>query len=69
MASVDAKQPRRGIDDLAAIRLEVVHAFGAGKEARAFFEGAIGGEGDPIGLELIGLHVERGHGSLRGFQG
>ena len=62
MAGVDAEQARRGVDDLAAVRREVVHVLGAGEEARPLLEGAVRRERQPIGLELVGLHVERGHG-------
>ena len=66
VAGVDAEQARGGVGHLGAVGLEVVHALGAGEQARAFLEGAVGGEGHPIGLELIGVDVERCHGwSLR----
>src|SRR5262245_66685612 len=67
MASVDAKQSRRGVDHLAAVGFEIVDPLGPGKQSRPLLEGAVGGERHPVGLELIGLHVERGHGHLRGF--
>ena len=66
VARIHAEQARGGVDHLGAVGLEVVHALGTGEQARALLEGAVGGEGNPVGLELIGLHIERGHGVLRG---
>ena len=66
VAGVHAEQARGGVDHLGAVRLEVMHALGAGEQARALLEGAVGGERHPIGLELIGLYIERRHGGLRG---
>ena len=62
VAGIDAEQARGGVDHLGAVGLEVVHALGAGEQARPLLEGAVGGEGHPVGLELIGIYVERRHG-------
>ena len=61
VAGVDAEEARGGVDHLGAVGLEVVHALGAGEQARPLLEGAVGRERHPVGLEFVGLHVERGH--------
>ncbi len=45
VAGVDAEQAGRGVDHLAAVRLEVVHALGAGEQAGSLLEGAVGVKG------------------------
>ena len=42
VAGVDAEQARGGVDHLGAVGLEVVHALGAGEQARPLLEGAVG---------------------------
>ena len=58
MTGVAAPQPRHGIEHLAPVGGEVMHAGGAIDQPGTPLEGAIGGEREPIGGKL-GL-VERG---------
>ena len=66
VAGIDAKQTRRGIQHLAAIRGVKMHILGAGEQTRLFLEAAVRRERKPIGFKLIGLHIKRGHRILRG---
>ncbi len=54
MAGIGAPQAGGAVDQLAAVRGEVVHVLGAGDEPRARLERAVGRERHPIGLEIVG---------------
>ena len=49
MAGVAAPEPGHGVEQLAAVGGVIMHALGAIDQPRTPLEGAIGGEGKPIG--------------------
>jgi len=72
MAGVAAPEPRHGIEQGAPVRGVIVHALGAIDQPGTPLEGAIGGEGKPIGGELGSVEpcgersVLRWHLAVRG---
>src|SRR5690606_31331075 len=61
VASIYAEQTGGAVDHLTAIRREEVHILGAGEEARSLLERAVWRKWQPIGLKLVGFHIERRH--------
>ena len=58
-AGIDAPQARGTIKNLAAVAAGVIHALGAGEQARRGLELAVGGKRHPVAVEhgCIGLVV------------
>ena len=54
MAGIRAPQAGGTIDQPASVAGDVVHVLGAHEHPRPFFEGAVGGEGHPVGFEIVG---------------
>src|SRR5688572_27464838 len=54
MPGVGAPQAGRTVEQFAAVGGDVEHVLGADDQPRLFLEGAVGGEGDPVRLEVVG---------------
>src|SRR3954452_3367765 len=54
VASIGTPQSGAGIEHGAAFRGVIVHILGTREEPRRLLEGAVGGEREPIGLEIVG---------------
>jgi len=74
VAGVDAPQPRRAVDDLAALRRPVVHALGLGEQTRILLELPVRRERHEEGFEVVrhrcgdGGFVRLRHGPPRELQ-
>ena len=63
VAGIDAPQPRRAVDHLAAVDGRVMHALGGGEQARRRLELPVGRERHPERFELQGVrNLMNGHG-------
>ena len=63
VTGIDAPQPRRAVDHLAAVDGRVVHALGGGEQARLGLELPVGRERHPERFELQGVrNLMNGHG-------
>ncbi len=51
---VDAPEAGGAIEDLPPVGRRVVHPLGAGEHTRVGLEPPVGGEGHPVGVELVG---------------
>src|SRR5688500_18652305 len=51
---IGAPQAGRTVEQFAAVGGDVEHVLGADDQPRLFLEGAVGGEGDPVRLEVVG---------------